>query len=218
MKQHLIWRLRRSALIFISPVVFVLLTLMPFVGHAQEETITRALEDDNWFFYIGSGIGRSWYGESIQDRIDEQKAQGGSSPNVGTFDLPGIYRRWQPGLSAGILLTANFEHVARKWQDKNSLAIQTYNPSLSLFYFLSRRTGLGWFVRGDLGYSRIVLIREQGDDFHRTIDSGVFAQGAAGYAWRAGSVARMLMHLSAYRVQGADHQAGGLFYNVGFLF
>ena len=178
--------------------------------------------DDPWFFYFSAGIGHPNYDDDIQSRIDYQKSQGGSSPEAGFVDLPGIYHRIRPGLVAGIILNMSFENVSGDFRQTNSFSVQTFNPALSFFYFPQSQTGKGWFLRGDLGESRIMQLRESNPThafiYHdKRIDDGLFSQVAFGYGFPATHYARLLLHLNAFRSSAGGHSATGLSFNIGFF-
>lgn len=207
-------------MILISALACMALLLGPRLSYANDASPDSefSFPDHTWFFYVGAGLARSSYDNRIQERIDEQVARGKNSPSSGVFDLPAIYRRIQPGLSAGLVLNATLEHFANSWRENDSFAIHTYNVAPSAQYFFSGQTGLGWFVRADLGYSRLIQIRQVPERYERVIDDGLFTQAAAGYGWRAGDVGALLMHISAIRAASASHHVNAASFNVGFLF
>jgi hypothetical protein len=176
----------------------------------------------NWFVYLGAGIGHPNYDDAIQGRIDDQKAQGGSSPEAGFFDLPGVYRKLVPGVALGAVLNMSFENVSGDFRAVNSYSVQTFNPSLSALYFPLKTFGQGLFFRGDLGASRIYQLHEyippnQSITHDKLIDDGIFTQAAVGYGWAATHVTRVLVHLNVFRSSAGTHAATGLSFNLGFL-
>lgn len=197
-------------------------------AQAQTQTQTQvepqnasASTQDNWFFYMSTGMGRPAYDASIQTRIDQEKERGGSSPFAGSFDLPGVYRHLSGGWAAGAVLNMMFENVARQWSEGQSFSIQIFNPSLSALYFTGGQVGLGWFTRADVGVSRILQLQEGHDTgvqgFSRMNDTGVIGQFGIGYGWQASQMARVLAHLNAFYSSAVERHASGLMFHVGFL-
>jgi hypothetical protein len=192
-------------------------------AHAQELKTSR-FDESRWYFYVASGLGRPSYDSDIQGRIDYQKnTQAGSSNQAAYVDLPAIYRRLNADLAIGGVINASFEQISRKWGDINDFAVHTYNPAATVIYFPSGEMGVGFFARGDLGYSRILQIRHysdpvSGERFDRLNEDGLFTQVAVGYGLRATNLARLLFHINAVRSAGPTHTAQGFNFNVGFMF
>ncbi len=178
--------------------------------------------DANWFFYLSAGAGRPTYDDEISARIDAEKADGRESPQAGFFDFPGVYRQVQPGLAVGAILTMSFENYATKWRDPESFAIQSYNPSVSAFYFPGGRMGLGWFGRGDVGASRIyqrLRIETAPGQFEVRLShrDGLFTQLAFGSGWEASHFALVLVHVNALLATAESNNLKGATLNIGFL-
>lgn len=222
------WGLR-TALVFLIP-------LQPILSFADEEVDVpsaasepfsmnaNSMDEDTWYFTISSGLGRPSYDEGIQSRISSQKALGAESPFGAFVDLPGIYRRIRrSGWAAGFVMNAIFENYARSWRDNQSFAITLLNPSASGLYFPGGRIGLGWFARGDLGYTQLIQTQQtntaDGNSlYERSYDTGLIVQGAIGYGWQASAESRVLAHLNAFHCQAGDRLVNGTSFNVGFLF
>jgi hypothetical protein len=189
---------------------------------AETSPKTHNFDDSNWFFYMSAGVGQPKYDESTQATIDSQKAIGLESPQAGTFDFPGVYRKISPGFAAGATLHVTVENYARNWREGRSFAIQTYSPTLSAFYFTSGKMGEGWFGRADLGPSRFyqrLSVVSPSNQYDVTLShrDGVFAQMAAGYGWEASHFARVLVHVNALIASAGPNSLKGATFNIGFL-
>lgn len=245
--QRLIRLMSRSAHVISGGLLALVLSTTPITAgatdHAPREQATEAagvslpspsesstlkerverFDRSKWYFYVSSGIGRPQYDAQIGSRIREQQSQGGSSHQAGFADLPGIYRRISNEWAIGAVLNASFEHVSGNWRANDQYAIHTYNPAASAFWFRSGKFGVGPFARADLGYSRILQIRqyvhpELGGRFDRLNEDALFTQAALGWGFRATEVARLLFHVNWARSIGRTHEVQGVNFNVGFLF
>jgi hypothetical protein len=215
---------RKNHFVILAPFLFVSLFGISSWGQNDSSSSGETLSDHNWFFYVATGVGQAQYDARTESRQKAQQALGASSPSVGFFDFPAVYRKIQPGLALGVAANVSLEHTARSFRIPNSHAVHTYNPSLSALYFPQGEVGLRWFLRADLGPSRFLEIRQEqigasGPAFrHHDVEDGTFAQLALGYGWHASHVARLLFHVNAFQVRAGDRRASGLNFNVGFLF
>jgi hypothetical protein len=215
---------RQKHFAFLAPFLCVSLFGLTSWGQNDSSSNAESLSDHSWFFYIGTGVGTARYDERTESRQKAQEALGASSPSVGFFDFPAVYRKLQPGVALGFAMNIGLEHTARSFRIPQSYAVHIYNPALSAMYFPQGEMGLRWFVRADVGPSRFLEIREEqagtsGPVFrHHDVADGTFTQLALGYGWHASQVARLLFHVNAFRVHAGERQASGLNFNVGFLF
>jgi hypothetical protein len=189
---------------------------------AETSAKIHSFDDSNWFFYMSAGVGQPTYDDGTQATIDSQKQVGLESPQAGTFDIPGVYRKLAPGFGVGGTLHVTVENFARNWREGRSFAIQTYSPAVSAFYFTSGKMGEGWFGRADLGpsrfYQRLSLLTAPGQyDITTSHRDGVFAQVAAGYGWEASHFARVLVHINAQIASAGPNTLKGATLNIGFL-
>jgi hypothetical protein len=176
----------------------------------------------DWHFYLASGLGNATYDNATQQRIELQMQRGGSSPAVGFFDLPAVYREMSYGLGLGGVFNIGLKHVARAYGERDSFAIQSFNPAASLIWFMDGDFGQGWFLRTDLGWSRILQISESpvvgGALYQFNNYDALFAQAAVGYGITVGKSLHLLSHLNLFQATGGSRWIQGFNINVGFLF
>ena len=179
-------------------------------------------DESRWYFYLGVGLGRPTYDSQIERRQADQRAMGGSSEYAGFYDVPAVYKRVDPHWGFGLVGNLALEQTARNWREHNSFAVQAYNAAVTAMYWPTESWGLGWFARSDVGYSRLVLIRERITPdaifYHRDIASGLYTQASVGYGWRAGDEARLLAQITGMRVQAESYFMSGAAFFLGFLF
>lgn len=176
-----------------------------------------ASESARWHYHISSGLGKSTKDAHSASLYDAQKAQGGDSEYIASFDLPQFTYRATSELGVGGGLNLMFEHVSRKFKEQRSTAFHFFNVFASANYFWAGDYGLGFFNRLDLGYSELHEYIEVGDP-NFNIYRGLFIQAGLGYGLPATAYGSLLLQGQVFYIPLAnDRFFSGALFSLGFL-
>ncbi len=184
--------------------------------HADAAT---PFENHHWYMYVSSGVSRPSYDAEFSSMIEQEKAKGEISPFAGMMDFPVIYYKPTSGLLVGPFVTAVFESVSRAFREGNSLSFYAFNAGASGQYYFDGTIGRGFFVRGDLGASRLYRVIQQNNGaFEEEQFNGSFVKIGTGYGWKVYERGSLLTHLDFFNQAYSSHYIRGLAWNVGFIF
>lgn len=172
----------------------------------------RGLE--SWYTYWGLGWSSPGYSGETEEYLDFVRDADGVSSTALSLDILGFYF---PVGGEKLLLGGIINGAAERFAVEDEWV--QYNQLLyaaSAMYFLDQYIGRGFFVRGDLGLSRVVV--NSSDDFTGVSGSGLGVLLGAGYAIPISSGTRLLLNANYARRSAEGETFNAFSISLGGLF
>lgn len=164
-------------------------------------------DNESWYVLFGGGLSSNTYQGKFKDTIKQiDDLPGTTSRGSLTFDL-GFYF---PLSNFKTMIGGSWEGTGDVYVNDNSgkysATISQGLYTISLMHFFGANIGNGWFLRGDAGLAKSIMILEQPGTSNQVTDkSGFGALLGGGYSIPCGIETRVLFFLNvASRNYGGD--------------
>lgn len=153
-------------------------------------------DNEPWYILFGGGFAGATYKGKFKDTIQMVDDLPGSTKRIGGLALDlGVYF---PTSSFKSMIGGNLEMTSDSYTNEATagdyrVSIGQALIAMSYYHFFGANIGNGWFLRGDIGLARAVMILEQPSAKNQlTEKSGFGALLGAGYAIPCGTETRVL--------------------------
>jgi hypothetical protein len=170
-------------------------------------------KSESWYTYWEFGYAKTFYPKEVQDKLDVIKEIPGMNHNSVNAGVLGFYWPLKDNKTImGGIIDANadqFEYSG-KWMQMNQ-----YQLSFSTMHFINT-IGKGFFLRGDIGFSKL-LVQEKGKDQDNS-DTGFGLLFGGGYAIPVTPGTRILLNANyaLRRIEGDIYSR--IAFNIGGMF
>ncbi len=150
-------------------------------------------EVESWYTYWGLGIANHTYEEPVDSLINDLDNIPGVSRSQTAYDLLGFYWPLRSGkTAAGVVLSGSSDQLSDPWGHAQ------LNQNLyagSVMHFFGKEIGDGFFLRGDLGFSKLVFDTSYTNPVESDTGSGILL--GVGYGIPVSEDSRVLITLTA---------------------
>jgi len=134
--------------------IIIILTVTIFIIHSNKTFSQEKNKLEDWYTYWGLGASSVTYPGELNDIMNELKDTPGINHISIALDLLGFYFPTDENTILGGIVNAFGD---RYEEDVENMQINGYLYSFSVMHFLQNRIGKGIFIRGDIGFAKILL-------------------------------------------------------------
>jgi hypothetical protein len=155
----------------------------------------------------GVGLARHSYPSALQNTVDQLESLSYVDRTQFAIDMLGFYFPASNEKTIyGFVISGSADRLQNTSNTNNYVQINQYLYALSAMHFLGNEPGDGFFVRGDVGFARAVIM----DDYlSAASDWGNGILLAAGYGWPISRETRILFTagIANNQIEGESYSA-----------
>jgi hypothetical protein len=184
----------------------------------QEERKDPGLSsrNENWYTYWALGGGPVAYNDDVKRELENADDMAGYERDRMAFDFFGFY--WPLAdfhAMHGFVVSGMTDSVTN---DIYEYSVDHFIYSYSYMQFYGTNIGDGWFIRGDVGFAKYIVVRDLPlTAYSDTTDNGIGIVGGGGYAWPISDETRFLLGAYLSHVSADGEKANSLTLKAGFL-
>lgn len=168
---------------------------------------------ENWYTYWGLGFSNHTYEEPLDSLIKNVDSLPGVARSQMAYDLLGFYWPLQNGkTSAGFVISGTSDRLDDSW---SYVQINQYLYAGSVMHFFGKEIGDGFFVRGDLGFSKAVVSTSNSNPVGSDTGNGILL--GIGYGIPVSEESRVLISLTASTNTIEGHEYNSTAIRIGGL-
>ncbi len=168
------------------------LSLSLFFGLSATSTMASAAVED-WYTYWGFGFSNHTYEEPLDSLVKTVDSFPGVTRSQTAYDLLGFYWPLKNNqTSAGFVISGSADRLD---DGLGYVQINQYLYAGSVMHFFGKEIGDGFFVRGDLGFSKAVVSSSITNPVGSDTGSGILL--GVGYGIPVSEESRVLISLTA---------------------
>ncbi len=149
-------------------------------------------EVESWYAFWGIGFADNSYPSGLQEAVDIADSAPGVSHTQGAIDVLGFY--WPLADNKTIIGGVVSGAYDRLDDGDNYFQINQYLYALSTMHFVGKEPGHGFFVRGDVGISKGIIISNFAGN--ASSDSGYGFLVGTGYGFPVSDDSRLILNIN----------------------
>lgn len=161
---------------------------------------SASAEVEEWYTYWAIGPANHNYGGDLDAAMDAVDSLPGIERTETGIDMFGFYWPYDNNTMMGFVISGSFDRLEDNFGDY--IQLNQYLYGFSTMHFLGREIGDGFYLRGDIGFAKMVLSDSFGTDIGSDTGTG-FLLGA-GYSWPLSEQSRIMLGigLSSKKIEG----------------
>lgn len=186
--------------------LLIVLLLCPLQAFADEE---------DWYTYWSFGFSSNDYPGWLDSTINALEAQPGVSRVEMAIDMLGFYWPLQDKLNLGFVISGTADSFVTP---TGNMQVNQYLYGASVMKFFGRETGDGLFLRGDLGFTKAVIITDTAFGSSTSAsDMGTGFLLGVGYGIPVSEESRILLSVNISNKDIEGESWSSISFNIGGL-
>jgi hypothetical protein len=186
--------------------LLVLFLLLPLQAIAAEE---------DWYTYWAFGFVDNQYHDGLESDLDWLESQPGVRRSSGAVDMLGFYWPVADRLNLGFVISGSFDGFQTPIGDGQ---INQYLYGASVMRFFGKEIGDGFFLRGDLGFSKAVMdVETFFGNYYAESDFGLGYLFGVGFGIPVSEESRVLLSFNVSNKDIDGENWSSVSFNIGGL-